>query len=198
MICLEHEQGTDEWLKARIGIPTSSNFDKLITSKGEPSKQAQKYCYQLAVERVTGVREEVYKNGAMARGTELEAEARNLYEMLNGVTVQKVGLCLSDNSRFGASPDGLVGKNGMLEIKCPLAATHVAYLLDGVIPSDYVPQVQGQLLVTGLRWVDFMSYYPGVKPLIVRVKRNEEFIAKLEKILESFCDELDQIAVKIS
>ena len=198
MITVDVAQGTPEWMAARCGIPSASNFDKIVTMKGEPSKQAQKYMWQLASERVTGKVEESYQNGNMQRGIEMEAEARNLFEMLHDVKIEQVGVCYPDKAKLcAASPDGLVGKDGLIEIKCPLSYTHVGYLLDGTLPSDYFQQTQGQLFVTGRKWVDFCSYYPGLKPLIVRVVRDEPFIKKLAVEIEVFCKQLEEVTAKI-
>lgn len=197
MQIFKFEQKSDEWKKIRLGLPTSSNFDKIVTSKGEPSKQKQKYIYQLAGERVSGVAEESYQSQAMLRGVETEEEARRFYEFTTGEIVKKVGFCLSDCGRYGASPDGLVGEDGLVEIKCPTLAVHVGYLLDNKLPTDYFQQTQGQLFVTGRKWSDFISYFPGIKPLLIRVERNEEFIKCLESELKTFCDELEIVIGKI-
>lgn len=197
MIIVDCVQGSPEWFAARLGIPTASNFDKIVTSTGAPSKQAQKYMYQLAAERVSRRSEEAYTNAAMQRGTEMEAEARALYEMLHDVKVEQVGLCLDDSRSFGASPDGLIKKDGCLEIKNPMAYAAVGYLLEKKLPTDYIQQVQGCLLVTGRKWVDFVSNYPGLKPLIVRVYRDEPFITALTTALKGFCHELDQLTERI-
>ena len=198
MIAVDVVQGSPEWFAARCGIPSASNFDKIVTPTGLPSKQAQKYLYQLAAERVTGRTEEGYTNAAMERGKETEAEARTLYEMLQDVKVSEVGVCYPDEKKqIVASPDGLVGADGLLEIKCPMAFASVGYILEGVLPSDYIPQIQGQLFVTGRKWVDFLSYYAGLKPLIVRVKRDDKFLAILDVELRKFCKELDSIVEKI-
>jgi len=189
------EQRSQEWYAARLGVPSASSFDKILTTKGEPSKQAKKYMYKLAGEILSGTSEETYQNGAMLRGIELEAEARNLYKMINDVEVEEVGFCLSDG--YGCSPDGLVGKDGLIEIKCPTMSVHVEYLLDGTLPSDYFQQTQGQLLVTGRKWCDFVSHYPAIKPLIIRVERDEVFIKKLESELKVFCSELNDIVKKL-
>jgi putative phage-type endonuclease len=190
-------QRTPEWYAARAGKPTASGFDRIVTSDGKPSKQAQKYMYQLAGEKILGMPEETYQNAAMQRGVELEAEARQYYELVTGTTVQEVGFCLDDTESFGCSPDGLVGEDGLIEIKCPSLAVHVDYLLRGALPSDYIQQVQGQLLVTGRKWCDFVSYYPGIRPLVVRVARNEDFIKKLSVELELFCADLKTVINKI-
>lgn len=191
------EQGTPEWIQSRLGLPTASNFDKLITSTGTPSTQSKKYMFTLAGEFVSGCPEETYQNGAMARGTELEKEARELYQMVTDREVDQVGFCLADCGKYGASPDGFVGEDGLIEIKCPKLSGHVEYLINGKLPTTYVQQVQGQLLVTGRKWVDFMSYYPTLKPLIVRVERDEKFIGKLSVELDLFCEKLKTIINKI-
>ncbi len=188
-------QGTPAWFAARCGIPSASNFDMLITTKGEPSKQRQKYLYRLAGETITGIVEESYTNAVMERGKVMEAEARQLYQLVAGEEVKEIGFCLADG--YGASPDGLVGKEGLLEIKCPLISTHVSYLLENKLPSEYFIQTQGQLLFTGKKWVDFISYYGSMKPLIVRTFRDEKFIKSLRVELELFVNELKEVINKI-
>lgn len=176
----KHEQGTPEWLEARLGIPSASMFSKIVTTKGVWSTQADSYINQLVAERLTGVREETFQSHHMIRGTELEPEARDLYCLMNDVEVQEVGFCLHDTLEAGCSPDALVGTEGGLEIKAPAPATHVEYLRGGVLPSRYKQQVMGCLWVTQREWWDFMSYHPSMKPLIVRVERDEEYIKELE------------------
>jgi putative phage-type endonuclease len=195
MKIIKCEQGSPEWYVIKCGIPSASNFDKIVTTKGTPSKQRTKYLYKLAGEKIAGVTEENYQNATMARGSEMEPEARRLYEIAKDVEVEQVGFCISGD--YGASPDGLVGEHGLVEIKCPIASTHVGYLLKDVVPTDYYQQLQGQLLVTGRQWVDFVSYYPGIKPLIIRVDREDKFIDYLEAELVGFCAELNQIVKEI-
>ena len=197
MKIIQCQQGTEEWIKARIGTPSASNFDNTITTKGEPSKQRTKYMYRLAGEFVSGRAEETFQSLAMAKGVETEAEARSVYEMATGEKVEQVGFCLHDTINAGCSPDGLVGKNGGLELKCPLVATHVSYLLDGKLPTEYFTQVQGSLFITGLKWWDFMSYSAGLKPFITRVKPDATFHAALEVELRLFTRELQEIINKI-
>lgn len=197
MISHDAPQGTPEWMAARCGIPSASRFDMIVTTKGEPSKQAQKYLYQLAGERVSGKTEETYQNAAMQRGIEMEAEAVALYEMLRFKTTE-VGVCYPDEKKLvAASPDRLVGNDGLLEVKNPLIYTHVGYLLEGTLPMDYFQQVQGQLYVTGRKWCDFMSNYGGLPPLIIRVERDEKFITALDSELKKFCAELAIVTEKI-
>jgi putative phage-type endonuclease len=198
MVIVDCIQGSEEWFAERVGRPSASRFSEIITTTGQPSKQAEKYLHELAGERVVGFKAETYINANMARGIEMEAEARQLYELMSGVEVEQVGICYQDEERkYGASPDGLVGESGLLEIKCPTLHVSVKYLLAGSLPTDYFQQVQGQLFVTGREWVDFMSYYPGLKPMVVRVQRDEKFIAALKNELDAFCDRLDEVEAKL-
>lgn len=194
MQILELEQRSPEWYAARKGIPTASEFDKIITTTGKQSTQRKKYMLQLVGERLGGIVDEPYQSFAMLQGIEKEAEARALYELIQS-PIKTVGFCLADG--YGCSPDGFVGDNGLVEIKCPLISTHVGYLLDNDVPTDYYTQIQGQLLVTGREWCDFLSYYPGLKPLIVRETPDEVFQKLLKKELEMFCAELSEIVRKL-
>jgi hypothetical protein len=177
----QNEQGSPEWLAARLGIPSASMFAKIVTTKGIWSASADAYINQLVAERLTGEREEVFQSHHMLRGTELEPDARDLYSLISDAEVTEVGFCLHDTLSAGCSPDGLIGEEGGLEIKAPAPATHVEYLRGGVLPSKYKQQVMGCLWITGREWWDFVSYHPTMKPLIVRVERDEEYIAALEK-----------------
>jgi len=198
MIAIDVKQGGEEWFKLKCGKPGSSSFDKIIQTNGKPSKERKKYLYRLAGERITGKQEATYSNAIMERGIELEVEARVLYEIATGLDVQTTGVCYPDDTdAYLCSPDGLVGEDGGLEIKSPLMATHVSYLVDNKLPTTYFQQVQGSLLVTGREWWSFMSYYPGIKPLIVRVERDEPFIAMLKSELDLFVNELETITTKI-
>ena len=196
MKILDIAQRSPEWYKARCGIPTASEFNTIITTDGKQSKQRTKYMYALAGERLGGIVDESYQSFAMFQGIEKEEEARYLYQLV-GEPVQEVGFCLSDCGKFGCSPDGLVGDQGLVEIKCPLIYTHVGYLIDNDIPTDYYTQVQGQLLVTGRQWCDFVSYFPGLKPLIVRETPDEVFQKRLKAELDTFCSELDALVEKL-
>jgi len=186
------EQRSPEWFEARLGVPTSSNFDKLITMAGKPSTQSKNYMYKLAGEKVSKVIEDSYQNAAMARGIELEDEARQMYQIVSGNAVEEVGFCITEGDMIcGASPDGLMGDDGLIEIKCPAVHTHVGYLMDNKLPSEYFQQVQGQLLVTGRKYCDFVSYFPGIKPLIIKVERDEDFLKLLKVELTMFCGKLN-------
>lgn len=189
------EQLSPEWFAARAGVPSASCFDKIVTTKGEPSKQRTKYMYQLAGERITGKKEDTYTNAIMQRGVDMEAEARDMFTLVTDLDVEEVGLCKSHHG-YSCSPDGLIDGGG-LEIKCPTLSVHVEYLLKGKLPTTYFQQVQGSMLVTQTSWWYFMSYYPGMKPLIIKVDRNNEFAAKLNVELIKFNTELDEIVIKI-
>lgn len=176
---LQAEQGTQEWLDARLGRPSASQFYKLITTTGKPSASADEYINTMIAERIVGYSEPIHVNEWMIRGTELEPEARAMYELITDVEVQEVGFILDDCGEFGCSPDGLVGEDGGIEIKCPSPKNHIAWSRKGVCPSKHYAQVQGCLYITGRKWWDFMSYHPEMKPFIVRVERDEKFIEKL-------------------
>jgi hypothetical protein len=191
------EQRSDEWFLARLGVPSASSFDNIITMKGEVSKQLEKYMFKLAGEKVCGKAEETYQNAAMLRGVELEEEARQSYMFATDNVVEQVGFCLHDNINAGCSPDGLIGEDGGIEIKCPTISTHVGYILNGGLPSEYFQQVQGSLFITGRKWWDFVSYYPALKPVIVRVYPDVKFISALEGVLKTFCVNLEETINKI-
>jgi hypothetical protein len=153
--------------------------------------------YQLAGERLAGVKTDTYQNAVMQRGIEMQGEAIALFKFLKDVDVQEVGLCYRDEQkRYSCSPDGLMETEG-IEVKCPLIHTHVGYLLAGTLPTDYFQQVQGSMFVTGFSSWWFMSYYPAIPPLIIQVKRDDAFCAKLKVALDSFCNELDEITDKL-
>lgn len=197
MVVIDCEQGSEQWFKVRTGIPSASNFDKIITTEGKPSKQKEKYLYTVAGEKVSGIKEDTYQSFAMQQGVIKEEEARNYYKMLYDVEVQKVGFCVSDDGTYGCSPDGLIGKDGGLEIKCPLIYTHVGYMIKGELLKDYYQQAQGSLFVTGRKWWDIMSYYAGLKPVIIRVLPDKAFHKALEVELEIFTKELNALIERI-
>jgi len=193
----EVEQGTTEWHALRLGIPTASNFDKLITTKGEPSKSRTKYLYQLVGERLSGTKEEGYTNGYMERGIQLESEARSFYEVVTGKELKTCGFITDNHGDYGCSPDGLVGDDGLIEIKCPSMAVHVGYLIDNKLPTDYFQQVQGQMFVAERKWLDFISYYPGIPPLIIRVEKDAGFCSKLHWELGAITRETETLTEQL-
>jgi len=199
IICPDIIQGSLEWFTLKAGIPSAGSFDKIITTKGEPSKQRQKYLYQLAGETITGQKESTYQNQNMINGTERESLSRMVFEMMHEVERQEVGFVFKDERKDrGVSPDGLVvGKREGLEMKNPLMSTHIDYLLRKKLPTDYFCQVQGGLYVTGYEAWWFTSMYFGLPPFILRVERDEKFIEILSREMDAFCQELDETVKKL-
>ena len=192
IIVRDIEQGSADWFALRLGKATSSNFARIITpAQGKPSSQAPGYRHELLAEWLTGQPGGMEPNGWMERGSELESQARAYYAFARDDEVEQVGFVWLDGDKeVGCSPDGLVGEAGGVEIKCPAPKTHVGYLLNGTLPTDYIPQVQGSLWVTGRQWWDFLSYCPGIDPLVIRVERDEDYIAKLAKLVSAFVQTL--------
>ncbi len=185
-------QGTTAWAQARAGIPTASQFDQIITEKTlKLSSSSAKYMHRLIAEQLLGRPLDDATSGFMERGTLLEKKAVDYYELERDVDTTPIGFVLRDDRRVGCSPDRLVGEDGLLEIKCPAAHTHIGYLLDreGI---GYRLQVQGQLWLTGREWNDTLSFNPDLPPALVRQHRDEEVIGKIEDAVEQFLDYLDE------
>ena len=188
------EQGSEEWFAARAGVPTASQFSTIMAqgkTKGSPSITRRKYMLTLIGEQLTGKIAEPYSNVHMERGKELEPEARRLYSLMFATPLQTVGFIKRD--RVGASPDSLVGKHGMLEIKTKLPHIQLDLLLSDVFPSEQYWQCQGQLWVAERDWVDFVSYWPGLPLYVKRMERNEEDIGILSEACSKFLAEMDQL-----
>lgn len=190
MIAHNVKQGSSAWLALRCGKPTASQFDRIVTPKGNATAKStsHKYINEILAELILGRPLDNDMTAMMARGSEMEAEARRYYEFVSGRTdIIEVGFCTTDDGRVGASPDGLVGDDGELEIKCPKAETHVGYLFstEGV-GGAYKPQVQGQLYVCERDWCDTISYYPGMPEALIRTVRDEKFICTLRDELAGF------------
>lgn len=182
-------QGSEEWLQARVGVVTASNFSKVFTTAGKLSTSREGLINQLIAENLTGKPTETFKSDAMQRGNELEATARMIVEMNLGISIKEVGLIKMANHEIGCSPDGLFddGKCGV-ELKCPLAHTHCAYLRAGKLPSTYIQQVQGSMLVLGIDTYIFSSYHPDMKPFIIEVKRDNKLLELAEPLLIETAD----------
>lgn len=192
------EQGSVAWFSAKAGSPGASSIDNIITSTGARSKSREAYMLQLAGERITRKCEETYQSKAMLEGIEREAEARTLFEMVQGVEVKQVGIVFKDEWKLShCSPDGLIGDNSGYEVKNPLLKTHVKYLLSGKLPTEYFGQIQMSLYVTERDSWWFMSHYPGMPPLIIECHRDEVFIKKIDSELDAFNTELLTIVEKI-
>lgn len=194
MIVHDVIQGSQAWLNLRAGIPTASQFDRVITAKkGDRSSQMDAYANALVAERMMGRPLATPEMPWMKEGIDREPEAARFYAFSRDVELQTVGLCTTDDGKIGASPDRLVaGTNGLVEIKCPQAHTHIGYLLKNGPDEAYRVQLQGQLYVCEREWVDIISYYPGMPEAVVRVERDEEFIKKLETYLYELVDLVEE------
>ncbi|WP_118867478.1 YqaJ viral recombinase family protein [Haemophilus haemolyticus] len=162
LITLDCEQGTEEWLTARLGIPTATGIENIVTPTGKKSSSQIKYMSELIEESILGLQDSGYKSAFMERGNQLEPLARSAYEFLTGNAVKQVGgVYLNEKKELMVSPDGLLPelKKG-LEIKCPKMSTHIQYIINGGVPSEYIIQVQANLWVTGYKTWDFVSYCP--------------------------------------
>lgn len=191
------QQRSEDWYQARVGNPGASSVSKIITTRGEISKQREDYLYQLAGELITGKCEEGFCSQAMLNGIEREDTARSLFEMVYGVEVRQVGIVYKDPWKlYHCSPDGLPG-DSVLELKCPMLKTHVRYLLEGKLPTDYFGQVQMSLFVTEAALCYFMSHYDGMPPFIIEVRRDESFISKLEPALNDFAADLIRVTQRL-
>lgn len=198
MIIENMSQGSEEWFMAKAGKPSASNASKIITNDGTPSKSRTSYLYELAAERITGRQEDSYINECMKIGLEREGESRRFYELITGRTVDKVGLIYKDSEKkFLCSPDGIIGGEYGLELKNVLAKTQAKYLLSGNLPQEYFAQIQFSLYITGFKFWDFLSYYPSMRPLLVRVEANPAFQEALKRELGQFCTDLDKVVDKI-
>lgn len=198
---LDCEQGSAEWQEARAGIPTASRFGEII-AKGKgtaPSKVRATYMLELAGERILGEPADRWEgNRHTERGHLLEPVARAWYEMRTDRTARQVGFVIDDALRAGASPDSLVGDDGLLEIKTKLPRLQIELLLaGGILPDEHKAQCQGQLMVTGRQWLDFVSYCERLPPLLVRVERDEAYIAALRVAVQDFTTELDRMVATI-
>lgn len=197
------EQRTEEWFKARLGKVTASRVaDVLAKTKTGVSASRANYLTELVVERLTGQQAELYMNDAMQWGTDTEPQARMAYEAHKSVLVDEVGFIdHSSIAMFGCSPDGLVGDDGLIEIKCPNSKTAIETILSGKAPSKYIPQMQTQMAVTGRAWCDFVSFDPrlpeDLQLFVVRVNRDDEYIANLEKEVSAFLQEVDETVTKL-
>lgn len=180
-------QNTPEWHKVRLGLPTASAFDQLITPvKGDPSASADPYENRLVAERITGDPIDDFGGTQWTeRGHELEPEAVAYYEMIKGIDVTHGCFATDDAGTYGASPDCFAGDDGLLEIKCLAPHTHVGMLLNPKADRKHYPQLQGQLLVTNKEWVDILFYHPKLPKLIIRVERDIEYISKLRTAIDS-------------
>lgn len=190
-------QGSDSWKALRCGRVTASRVADIVakTKTGHSASRAN-YMAQLITERLTGTVAESFTNAAMQHGTETEPEARNAYCFYQGVSVEQIAFVPHPTiDQAGASPDGLVDGDGLVEIKCPQSATHLETLLDQAVPGKYETQMQFQMACTGRQWCDYVSYDPrmpeNMRLFIKRVPRDQARITELETEIVRFLKELD-------
>jgi len=200
----EVEQRTEEWFAARLGKVTASRVaDVIAKTKSGYSASRDNYMAQLICERLTGQQGESFTNAAMTWGTETEPLARSAYEAYADVMVEEVGFITHPTIEMsGASPDGLVGLFGMLEIKCPNTATHIDTLLTQTVPSKYITQMQWQMRCCERQWCEYCSYDPrlpqDLQLFVKRVEFDPEYVAMLEKEVIQFLAELDDKVNKLT
>ena len=200
------KQGTPEWHAARLGKITGTGFSKVLSKRGNARTD---YMRQLILERKTGVSTETFTNEAMEWGTLNEPLAKKYYEKCFGKEILEVGFVdyrpkseaerVEFGNYVGVSPDGLVD-DGIIEVKCPNTSTHLDYIAKNKLPSTYVAQVQGNMWVTEAKWCDFISFDPRVEKQpfwCLRVERDEEYIANLNKEVSIFIDEMLKMQIEI-
>ena len=187
------EQGSDEWFACRAGIPTASKF-ATVMAKGE-GKTRSKYLRQLAGEILTGEPMESFTNGHMDRGKTMEDEARETYAFINDVEIQRVGFIR--NGSKGASPDSLIGNDGGLEIKTALPDIQIERLISGKLPPEHKAQVQGSIWIAEREWWDFVSFWPKLPLLKVRVPRDDIYIKTMAVEIDAFNIELAELVERI-
>lgn len=197
-------QGSPEWFLQRLGKCTASRVaDVIAKTKNGYSTSRENYCVELALERITGTRQESFSNDAMKWGTDNEPLARAAYEARTGAMVDEVAMLPHPTiAMAGASPDGLLDKDGMLEIKCPNPATHARTLLSKKPDAKYVTQMTWQMACAGRQWCDFVSFDPRfpehLQLFITRVVRDDAAIALLEKEVSSFLFEVDSMVEQLN
>lgn len=194
---LQVEQGSEEWLAARLPLITASRFvDVLAKNKGNTEAAMRKnYRAEIVVARMTGKEPERFKSSAMAWGNDTEELAATTYMLKTGNVVNTAGIFIHNKMPFGDSPDRLVGDDGTVEIKCLNTANHIEVLKAGKMPAKHMPQVQGHIWLTDRKWCDFVSFDPDMPPaaqiFIERIERDDEYIAMLEEELTQFNKECE-------
>lgn len=198
------EQGSDEWKAIRLGKVTASRVaDVVAKTKTGWSASRANYRAQLVAERLTGVIGDSYTNAAMEWGVQKEAEARSAYSFYTGADVEQIAFAPHPSiAMSGASPDGLVGTTGLVEIKCPNTATHIETLLGKSVPSTYALQMQWQMACTDRSWCDFVSYDPrmpeDLRLFVKRLERDEDTIAGLTGAIVEFLQEVDETIASLN
>lgn len=196
-------QGSAEWLAERAGHATASRFSDILAKiKTGEAATRRNYRIQLVTERLTGIPVEGYTNAAMQWGKEQEQYAREAYEALTGDLVEQTGFLKHPGMAWtGASPDGLVGDAGAVEIKCPFVSTVHVETLNSGMPAEHLAQIQGVLWITGRKWIDFISFDPRMPEKlrlhVQRVERDGKYIEALMQAVTSFLSEVDELHAKL-
>ena len=199
MIVIDCEQGTPEWLAARLGCATASEFGCIVAAGAKAGRET--YAATLVGERLTKTPTAGFLSKAMQDGLDREPMGKALYQSARGVWLREVGFIRHDTMMAGASPDGLIGEEGGLELKCPQIKAHLAYrrLARGECPSAYWWQIQGQMWIAGLQWVDFVSYCPEMpadRQLVIRrIRRDEKAIDRLRVEVKLFLADVDAMVL---
>lgn len=194
---IDCEQNSDEWTRARMGIPTASMFATVLAKgkDGGASKTRQTYLHKLAGEIITGEPSENYYNAHMERGHVMEAEARDLYCFVHDAPLTRVGFV--KRGPCGCSPDSLIGDDGILQIKTAFPHILIEHILADKFPPEHMAQCQGELYVTERAWLDIAIYWPKMPLFVKRIKRDEDYIAKLVHALDDFNYELNVIVTRL-
>jgi len=188
------QQGSEAWKVLRLGKVTGSRISNVLAKKGSATRQNMLAI--LAAERMSGQSHEIYVNAAMQWGVETEYLAREAYEARNDVMVMQTGFCPHPRiPNAGASPDGLINTDGLLEIKCPNTSTHIETLIAKKAPTKYIPQMQFQMACTGRQWCDFVSFDPRIEQSYfqIRIDRDNKYIEDMEKQVVEFLVEVDKL-----
>lgn len=204
----EMQQRTEEWFQARLGKVTASNIYNILskTAKGLPTSKYEDYKIKLITERLTGEISQSYTTPAMQWGIEHEEDALKEYAFIYDTEVKRCGFIQHPTIEMaGASPDGFVGNDGLLEIKCPQQINHIRFFIDDKIKPEYIAQMQFQMACTGRKWCDFMSYNPQfvgksshLRMKVKRINRDEKHIEEINQAVEAFLAEIEQDMTKIS
>ena len=189
------EQGSEDWFKVRRGVPTASHFRDILADSDE-RKMRTNYLYNLAGERLSGLTAEDFTNEYMNRGKRMEPQALASYEMLNAVEIERVGFV--KRGRVGCSPDGLVGAAGAIETKTMAPKLLIPIILKKPPPpNEHLPQCHGVTWICELDWCDLSLFWPGMRPTVYRINRDEDFLRYLAGECDRFCDDLDNLVYKL-
>lgn len=194
------DQGSSEWAQARLGVVTASEIDALVSPKLKirTGEGPRTYLCKKLSESIMGYAADTGGTWEMDQGNVVEQVAIPWYQFTYDRKVDRVGFCVSDDGRIGASPDGLVGEDGGVEIKSPQAPRHISNLMDGVLPEDHALQVQMGLMVTGRKWWDFVSYHRYLPPVVVRVEPDPQAHEVIREAIRGFFERFDAERSKIT